>query len=250
MKLNYREKVILGVLLALIICVAGYIGLIRTKSEQIKADKVTLEQKEGEKAEVDAKIAQIVPLTNEINDTYTETKKLTSDFVSYDKILNSTDVDQFMQKYADENEVKIYSLDVVGLTSAPIGYYYFTPEFPGEKMLESSDLNGGVMAGVNKDKAESVALAERTIEEALTSTYNIIVRGKKEAVWNFMKALEEQDETVIINSVNIEDYNFGVTEDENGNEVPPADGQDESSVTFNVSLYSVYEMAKPNTDAE
>jgi hypothetical protein len=250
MKLNYREKVILGVLLALIICVAGYIGLIRTKSEQIKADKVTLEQKEADKAEVDGKIAQIVPLTNEINDTYTETKKLTADFVSYDKILNSNDVDQFMQKYADENEVKIYTLNVAGLNAGPIDYYFFTPEFPGEKMLEASDLNGGIMAGVNKDKAESAALTERTVEEALVANYDIVVRGKKEAVWNFMKALEEQDETVIINSVAIDDFTFGVTEDENGNEIPPADGMDESNVTFNVSLYSVYEMAKPNTDAE
>ena len=250
MKLNYREKVILGVLLALIICVAGYVGLIRTESQKIKDNKAILTQKEADKAEVEGKIAQIVPLTNEINDTYTNTKNLTSDFVSYDMILNSTDVDQFMQKYADENEVKIFSLSATNLSSSAISYYYFTPEYPGESMLEQSDLNGGVMQGVNAEKAESKALGERTVEEALTATYNIQVRGTKEAIWNFMKALEEQDETVIINAVSIEDYKFGVVEDENGNEIPPADGQDTSMVTFNVSLYSVYEMAKPNTDAD
>lgn len=249
MKLNYRDKVFLGILLALIICVAGYVGLIRTKNEQIKSDKALLEQKEAEKAEVDAKIDEIVPLTNTINDTYADTKKLTSDFISYDKILNSTDVDQYMQAFADENEVKILSLNVNNLTAAPISYYYFKPEYPNEEMLEGSDLNGGVMKGVNEEKAESEALKERTVENALTANYDITVNGTKEAVWNFMKALEEQDKTVIINSVSIEDYTFGVTEDENGNEVTPAEGEDVSNVIFNVTLYSVYEMQKPNTDA-
>ena len=249
MKLNYRDKVFLGILLALIICVAGYVGLIRTKNEDIKTDKATLAQKEEEKAQIDDKIAQIVPMTNEINDTYAETKKLTADFVSYDKILNSTDVDQYMQAFADENEVRILSLEAHNLSAGPIGYYYFTPEFPNEDLLKESDLNGTVMKDVNEQKAESDSLEERQVEDALNATYNITVSGKKEAVWNFMKALEEQDKTVIINSVNIEDYTFGEVKDENGNVTTPA-GEGESNVIFNVSLYSVYEMQKPNTDAE
>ena len=249
MKLNYRDKVFLGILLALVICVAGYVGLIRIKNEQIKADKELLAQKEAAKAEVDAKIAEIVPLTNAINDTYAESKKVTANFISYDKILYSTDVDQFMQAFADENEVKILQLEAQNLISSPISYYYFKPERPDETMLEESDLNGGLMKSYNEMKAESTALQERTVENALNATYNITVNGKKEAVWNFMKALEEQDETVIINSVDIEDYTFGGEKDENGNQITPP-GEGESNVVFNVSLYSVYEIQKPNTDAD
>ncbi len=249
MKLNYRDKVFLGILLALIICVAGYVGLIRIKNEHIKADKLALEDLQKTKEEVEAQIAEIVPLTNDINDTYSNTKKLTSDFVSYDKILNSTDVDQYMQAFADENEVKILSLEANNLSGSNIQYYYFTPEIPGEEMLEGSDLNGSVMANVGEQKAESEALKQRNVEDSLMATYTINVSGKKEAVWNFMKALEEQDKTVIINAVSIEDYTFGEQEDENGNQITP-EGEGESIVQFDVSLYSVYEMQKPNTDAD
>ena len=42
MKLNYRDKVILLVLLSIIIVVAGIFGLINPKNEDIKTDEAKL----------------------------------------------------------------------------------------------------------------------------------------------------------------------------------------------------------------
>lgn len=249
MKLNYRDKVVLGILLAIVILVASFVGLVKPKMDAIKADKLVLAQKEEERDQVQSKIDSIVPLTNDINDIYAETKKLTSDFVSYDKILRTSDIDQYMQEYADENSVMITKLDLTELAEGAANYYYFTPTYVGESMLEASDLNGNVMQSVEEDKAESTSLNERTVEQSLLARYAVSIIGKKEGVWSFMKAIEDQDETVLIDSVRIADYTFGELKDENGNTIQEA-GEGESAVDMVISLYSVYEMQKPNTDAD
>ena len=46
MKLNYRDLVILGILLALAILIAGFFLLIKPKNEEIKTNKETLAQLE------------------------------------------------------------------------------------------------------------------------------------------------------------------------------------------------------------
>ena len=76
----------------------------------------------------------------------------------------------------------------------------------------------------------------------MASDYAITVTGKKENIWDFMQALADQEETLIINSVAIADYTFGAEPDSS-----ELQGDEESSVVFHVTAYSIYEMAKPNT---
>lgn len=51
MKLNYRDKVILAVVLALIVLIGGFFGLIKPKSNEIKENKATLAARQAEKAD-------------------------------------------------------------------------------------------------------------------------------------------------------------------------------------------------------
>ena len=67
MKLNYRDKVILAVVLALIVLIGGFFGLIKPKSNEIKENKATLAARQAEKADKERKIAKIKPLTEEIS---------------------------------------------------------------------------------------------------------------------------------------------------------------------------------------
>ncbi|MBR2282809.1 MAG: hypothetical protein IJ874_00090 [Ruminococcus sp.] len=248
MKLNYRDKVILGVLIAIILLIAGFVGLVKPKKVAIETDKKTLQDKQDERDDIQKKIDQIVPLTNEINDTYTATNKLAGDFVDYDSIYDTTYLDQFLREYADECELKVSTLNVSALAEGALNYYYFTPVVVGEKMFTASDLNGSLTEAFNQDKAESDALSERNVETVLTAKYAVTVEGTRENIWNYMKAIEEQDEAIIIDSVAISDYTFGETTDADGNVRESEDGT--SKVSFVVSLYSVYDMAKPNTDAD
>ena len=102
MKLNYRDKIILGVLLAFVIMLAGFFLLIKPKYTDIKDHKASLEKVQQEKKEVDDKIAEIKPLKEKIKSTYDATMKLTDDFVEYNDIYNASKLDQYMQHFAEE----------------------------------------------------------------------------------------------------------------------------------------------------
>ena len=171
MKLNYRDKIILGALLAFVILLAGFFLLIKPKYTAIKDDSDQLTKVKAERDEVDAKIAEIKPLQDEIKATYDATTKLTNDFVAYNDIYNARKLDQYMQHFAEDCEVKITQLTASDLSDGSLGYYYFTPTYVGESMLEEADLNGDRQAAIAEDKAESDTLSSRTQESVLLGTY-------------------------------------------------------------------------------
>lgn len=252
MKLNYRDKVILGILLAIVILLLGFFLLIKPKNAEIKTNKETLAMAQQEKDEIDAKISEIKPLQTEIRETYDKTTELTDDFVEYNDIFNGRKVDQYMQHFAEECEVRVETLGVADLSTATLSYYYFTPSFVGEDMLKASDLNGDRQAANNESKAESESLKSRTKESVLVGNYDISVTGEKENIYNYLKAIEEQDETIIINSVALGNTAIGEKAMEKiaqaaaeaGVEVP------EATAKINISIYSVYELAEPNLEAD
>ncbi|MDE5834787.1 MAG: type II secretion system protein M [Ruminococcus sp.] len=296
MKLNYRDKVILGILLAVVILIAGFVGLIKPKNEEIKEDEATLIAKQEEQADLEARIAKIEPLKKNINKTYEETAELTADFIPLEEISNSTQLDQYMQQYAEECGVRIDNVELSIAKEANINYYYNEMEdVPAYDMFASADLNGDYAKAQSEIMAESTALSQRNVETIIQSQYGVKVTGTKEAVWNYLKAVEELEKTMIVNQVNIEDYSFGAdkaeeegrqpttqaeteenpsTDNENaeqpednnaesetpagtGEETPapasaPAaltiDDANTSSVQIVISLYSVYDMPKPNTE--
>ncbi|MDE7097897.1 MAG: hypothetical protein K2O60_01955 [Ruminococcus sp.] len=247
MKLNYRDMVILGVLLALAILIAGFMLLVKPKNQEIKDNKETLAQLQEERDQIDSKIAEIEPLKTNITDVYNETVKLTEDFVDYTDILDARKVDQYMQHFAEDCEVKVMNLSASDLNSGTLSYYYFTPTFVAEDQLSQADLNGEETAKNKAEKLESETLASRTQESVLSAQYTITVTAEdKENLWDYMKALEEQDETIIINSVSLTNVEIKEKNDSNKNQ------NDDKKVTpganFVITLYSVYDLAKPDLE--
>lgn len=245
MKLNYRDRIILGVLLAIALLVASFFLLIKPKNEEIKTNKVTLADLEQQRDETDALIAEIPGIKTDITNAYNESKKLVADFVDYNDITNARKVDQYMQSFAEENEVKIMSVNPSGLGEGTLNYYYFTPSFVGEDQMTIADINGTMQKQKDEALAESQNLEARTSESVLSATYSVNVMAEdKENFWNYMKALEEQDETIIINSVTLTNIEIKedkrISDDEKEDLIPTAQ--------FNVTLYSMYEMEEPNLE--
>lgn len=294
MKLNYRDKVLLGVGLAIFILIIGFIFLIKPKNEEIKEDEKALTAAQEEQADLEARIAKIEPLKTSIDDVYNETSKLTADFVPMSDVNESQKLEQYMQHLAEEAGVRIDELNVSYPKEKELGYYYLEYEDLVSDMRNSADLNGGYAEAYDETFAEQNALSERNVETLIQTQYGIKVTGTREAVWNYMKAVQELKKTLLINEVDIEDYSFGADRqeeeqqnpenpeeptatDENGEptdagteaeagaeaeagtptdtpEPTPApaevtiDDADTSSVQIVISLYSVYDMQKPNTD--
>ncbi len=244
MKLNYRDKIILGVLLAMIILIGGFVGLIKPKSQSLADDKATLETKQQERDEVQAKIDQIKPLQNEIEETYKNTNKLVEDFIPTGDVDMTYKVDQMMRQTAEDCEVKITRLELSGLSSGDLEYYYLEESQLAEDLFKAADINGSLQAAYDELTAESSALKDRDTQEVISNQYAITVTGTRENVWNYMKALEDFGDARIIDSVQFSDYTFGTAAD------PDADDEEETTVDFVMSFYSVFAMDKPNTDAE
>lgn len=284
MKLNYRDKVILGVLLAIVIFIAGFVGLIKPKNEEIKEDEATLIAKQEEQADLEARIARIEPLKKNIEETYEDTNKLVADFIPLEEVNNPIKIDQYMQHYAEECGVRIENLEISALKESDMNYYYMeTEEMPASAMRNSADLNGDYAESDATDNAESNALSQRNVETVIQSQYGIKVTGTRQALWDYLKAVEELKKTMIVNQVVIDDYSFGADNEENDGNQPvvndtpeeqPAEGENgeqpvdagaetpepapapepltiddanTSSIQIIISLYSVYDMPKPNT---
>ncbi|MDE5765072.1 MAG: type II secretion system protein M [Ruminococcus sp.] len=245
MKLNYRDKVMLGALLALIIIVAGIFMLIKPVNEDIKSNKSHLAEVQKERDEVDSKIAEIAGLKDKIKKTYSDTTALTDDFVAYNSIYDTRKVDQYMQSFAEDSEVKVSVLSVGDLGTNTLDYYYFTPKIVGEELLTQSDVNGFQKAITDGEMAESKALEARTAEKVLQSQYTITVTAKdKDKIWKYMEAIENQPETILINSVslaNMEIKERPASRDDKEEEKDP-------TAQFVVTLYSIYEMDEPNVE--
>ncbi len=241
MKLNYRDLVILGVLLAIAILVAGFFLLVKPKNDDRKKNLETLATLEQERSEVDNKVAEIEPLKTEIKSIHKETMNLSDPFVDYNNIVNARKLDQYMQHFAEDCEVKVMSLNASDLDKSQLAYYYFTPSFIAEDQIAQADLDGSQQAMIAAAKAESDALSARTTEDVLAGQYSISVTGEQEAIWNYMKALEEQEETIIINSVTLGNVEFkensGMRTDD-----------EEATAQFVITLYSVYDLAEPNVE--
>lgn len=256
MKLNYRDKVILAVVLALIVCVGGFFGLIKPKSKEINESKATLAAKEAKVADIKNKIARIDPLTNDINDIYDDTNNKAKLFVPMEEINNPVVLDEYMQDLANENNVRINTVNLGQTGVGTLPYYFYTPTDIGGELRGEADFSGALQAKQNEINAESSSLSARNAERVLATQYGVNITGTKEDIWNYVQAVADIKNAVILNSLSLTDYTFGA------NQEMTVTNEDGSTTTINVSagedgtsdaqivitLYSVYTMTKPNTD--
>lgn len=246
MKLNYRDKVVLGILLAIVILLAGFFALIKPKMKEIKENKARLEKLEEEKEKIEAQIAEIPGLKEAITKLYQETNKEVKLFVEPEKIENARLMDQYMQKFVENNELRITSVSCSDISTSSIGFYYFTKTFAGEDILSMADLNGERIADHRKQQAEQNALSSRSSENVLGSTYNVTVKGEKEKIWDFLSEIEEQDKAIIINSVSYTNVSITDEEDETANMSEEDKEKNMPTASFNISVYSLYELSEPD----
>ncbi len=248
MKITYRDRIIIGVLLAISLLLAGFFLLIKPQIDDMKSNKERLSAVQSSQAEVDKKIAEIDDIKDDINKSYDKGIGFTETFVDYNSFYTQTKLDQYMQNFAEESEVKILDLSAGEMTENTLDYYYFTPKIVGEDSLKKADINGAQQALLNQDKAESDSLSDRTAENVIQAEYKITVEAEeKENIWKYMELLEQQEETILINTVQLKNIEIKERED------AEADEEEEEllpTATFIVTLYSVFEMDQPYLEME
>jgi len=262
MKINYRDKIIAGILLAIVILLVGFFVPVKNMNKQNKADKKTLAEKEQIKADYEAKISKIPSIQESIRSLYSEASDATKIFVPLDEVNSQVNVDNYMQKYADECKIKITNLELGSITVTPLKYYYNSSKDTFSALRKQADVNGTLQEAYDASAAESTALSQRSKENVIKTQYAMKVTGTKENIWKYLDKIKNFDKAVVINSVNISDYTFGkdaakkagveLPESKDGEEVSVQAGEktikNTSDVQIVLSLYSVIEMEEPNVE--
>lgn len=261
MKLNYRDKVILGVFLAIVIVVAGYLALIKGKTADIKSHKSTLSTKQSEESKVKAQIARIPGLKEDITTSAKEANDITKNFVKMANVQNTPTLDQYMQHYADKNGIRLDSLELTGMTDTALEYYYIEPLEVGEDLRTVSDLSGKLQANYDEENAEKNQLENRETETLIQTQYAFTAHGTKEHLWNFMSDIENCKEAIIINELHFalreeeeeeeeedtEEATVASDEEEEEKQLYITNFEDDTELDIQVviSLYSVYDAQAP-----
>lgn len=209
MKLNYRDKIILAVVLALAILALSYFGLIKKKSQEITDNKARLADLKSQQEEIQQKIDMIPTLKQKIQAVYDDTNNITSIFVDRKNVEGTAILDQYMRKFADENKVRIVELEAKNPQVENIEYYYYEMDDEEKELRKAADLSGSLEADYKVLSAENDALSARNVESIIRTQYGIKVVGTKDEIWAYLKAIKDYDEAITIDSVNIQDYSFG-----------------------------------------
>lgn len=254
MKLNYREKVILAIFLAAMILIGGYFGLVNPKNKTIKADKKTLASEEQKKKEVDAKIAQIGDLQDTIKKLVKDTNDITENFVDKKDDENPVLLDEFMQHFADDNNIRITNLAVGDMSESTLNYYYIEVDEIGSGLRALADFTGDYQKEVNEAQAEQNQLSQREKPTILEQKYVFEGKGKKEDLWKLMDAVNGYSDAILITSVEYDkvvDEEEKKPDDEKTVEEREIKPEDDVTIKMNISLYSVYDLVMPDyKDAE
>lgn len=272
MKLNYRDKVILGIVLAIAIFIAGYFSLIKGKREDIKNNEKKLEEVQAQRDEVEKKIARIEPLQKTIDETFDKADAITEIFVPKEDIDKTTLLDQFMKDYAEKNKVKVMDLKVDDTATSALAYYFKPYTEVASALRQEADINGTLQQGVDEESHEATLLSDREVETVMSTRYGLEVEGKLEDVFNYLDAIKKNDKTIIITSFGWEK----IEEEEDDAKKPESSGDkdkendldtsktnkkkndDGSERTIDdqvdvkasivIQLYSIYNMERPVTD--
>ncbi len=262
MKLNYRDKIIAGVLLAIVILLIGFFVPVKNMNNKNKSDKKILAEKQTIKADYEAKIAKIPSLQESIRSLYNEASDATKIFVPLDEVKSQIKVDSYMQKYADECKIKIKNLELGASTVTPLNYYYTSSKDNFSALRDQADVNGTLKKEYEASVAESTALSQRAKESVIKTQYAMKITGTKENIWKYLEAIKNFDKAVVINSVTLNDYTFGkdaakkagveLPESKDGEEVSVQAGEivirNTSEAQIILSLYSVIEMEEPDVE--
>lgn len=273
MKLNYRDKVILGIVLAIAIFIAGYFSLIKGKRQDIKNNEKKLEDVQAQKEEIEKKIARIEPLQKTIDETFDKADAITEIFVPKEEIDKTTLLDQFMKEYAEKNKVKVVDLKVDDTATTALAYYFKPYTEVASALRQEADINGTLQQGVDEESHEATLLSDRAVETVMSTRYGLEVEGKLEDVFNYLDAIKKNDKTIIITSFGYEK----IEEDEDAEKKPDSkddkdkendlettskdkkkknddgsertiDDQVDVKASIVIQLYSIYNMERPVTD--
>ena len=239
MKLGYRERVVLIIVLIIAILGLGIFVFIKPQYEQLTDNKKSRDEL---KTAWDAKLVEF----DRINNTQAKIEKRVDEGRQTAKLftgeMNSVELAQFLQKEFinteknTEDEVVLKdSVSVSDAGTASLSYYYYRPNVVTYPLYENADLDGSLAEALNKKMEEANTFALHSAQTAGSSAASFTMLINREDTMDFLDNVYKycaNRETMMIESVTLKecDFNENYEEDENGQAAPvqPAANDDEA----------------------
>lgn len=248
MKLSYREKVgllVVIVLLVIIVFVAWPIKTFRNRIKVHTEQKATV-QKTYE--ETQTLINQIPTIEGNITKVYENSKGLSSQFAPHMENIDfakyfETLLNKEPYKKGAKNELEIKGgLTITDATSDSIPFYYYTPDVITYPILVAADVNGDLVKKQDEvyyNKVQNALyLEEVEPQDVEVRVVSIPMKFTKEALLALEDEFKTKETGARITSVTINDYSFGKVA-----ELPEDKGYSEGTVEF--TFYTMQQIQEP-----
>jgi len=219
MKLSYREKIglLIVVCLAMIIVfIAAPIRLIKANIKDHKEEKQTVQT---EYNDVKDKIAEIPKIEKNIESAYEASKGLSADFTEHrENIAISKYIEELFNKdpYIKGGKPQlevINKLEIKDATNDEIPFFYYTPNVVLYPIVEKADTNGTLLkdtdSALYEKSVKAVFMEELEAQEIEVRKVTVPVKCAKEALMALEDELRKNETGVRLTKVNLEDYTFG-----------------------------------------
>lgn len=247
MKLSYRDRVILVVVMILAIIAIIFFALIKPKAKQIVKNNTKCEELEKEWTEKEREHQQINGLRSTIQkgrDSGVDTAKY------FTELRSAYQIDQFLQPILDENNIKLVeNFTVSDPNTSALDFYYYVPSRPVYDIYKNADLDGSMAAALQEEQKEAAAASSMGTQSVAYGSAKVICRVTKEELTNFLADIKALDTSIIVRKVTIDDYTFCPRDSQAGKLAAALQDADEiidhSRVTIDIAFYSVQQATDP-----
>ncbi len=238
MKLSYRDKVIFIAVVVIAVLMIGFFFFVKAKISESQDIKNSLELKEQEQAEVNAKIETLPQLQQQLKDSIKEVDEMQENFVEEQETFQA---DQYIYELLSESGITFKNLTLTGESAGVVSPYFYQKDCVAYDIKINADLTGDSLPqevydtyyGTYPTPAEGVTVA---IDE-VTLVFGVDVSSDGVVDWDqFFSVIDTvslSDKTLYVKSISGGNFNEG--DDEKG--IDPS-----SEFTVVIDVFSIHHM--------
>lgn len=199
MRLSYREKIILMVVVAIVTLVLGFSVIIKPVFTAIDTAKVSLTAKETEWTDIETKIKAGETLDETIKGLYKENADLAKFFMPE---MGTVEIDQFISPLCTSLGIKLNELTMTLPAAIPSEFYFYEKDKVMYALKDSGDLNEEIPDGV---EVMGIAVPEELLEEVYGVVVTIECTADNQQIEKFADTISGLNKSIILKSVSLSD---------------------------------------------
>lgn len=238
MKLSYRDKVIFIAVVVIAVLMIGFFFFVKAKISESQDIKNSLEQKEQEQAEINAKIETLPQLQKQLEDSIKEVDDMQKNFVDEQ---DAYQADQYIYELLEETGIEFRSMTLTGEEEKELIQYFYEKEATAYDIKINADLSGDSLPQEVYDKYYDtypevpagvvVAVEELELTFGVPTTNDAFIDW--EPIYQVMDKISLSEDTIYLKSLSAGEYNEG--DDEAG--VDPS-----GEVVVVIDIFSIQHM--------